>query len=77
MQLGLVDQLPQLFSQLAMAAAGGFGSHLHGDRIEARVVAIRVAPDQRFDLCSISHDILEEQLPKELQPSTIAAPELP
>jgi hypothetical protein len=55
MQFGFVHQLAKVLGELPVPTPGRFGGHLHGNRIEARVVSIRVASNQRFDLCCVCH----------------------
>src|SRR3569623_733925 len=49
-RLQLVNQLPHLGRELSVAAASGLRGHLDGDRVEARVVAFRMAAEKRFHL---------------------------
>ena len=51
----LIDQVPQVLSEVRLAAAGGAGGYLQRDGVEARVVALGVALDQRFELIRVSH----------------------
>jgi hypothetical protein len=44
----LIDQLAQLLGELAVTAPRRLRRYLHGDRVEARVVAIGVATDERL-----------------------------
>ena len=56
--LHLIDEVTQLLGELAVTCARRLRGHLHRDRVEPRVVAIGVAPDQRLDLVSGRHDLL-------------------
>jgi len=44
----MVKQVPQLLSELGMAISCCLGSHLDRDRVETFIVAICVAPNERF-----------------------------
>ena len=56
--LGAVDELAKLLGEVAVAAARGLGGDLHGHRVEARVVALRVRAYQRLDLVGLGHAVL-------------------
>lgn len=55
--LDLVDQVAKLMSEFAVAAPGGLGRHLPRDGVEAGVVSLGVASDQRFGLVGGGHGV--------------------
>ncbi len=53
--LRAVYELAQFLRELPMPIPGRPSRNLHGDRIEARVISLRMALDESFDLVCLGH----------------------
>jgi hypothetical protein len=53
--LDLIDQLAKFLRELAMTTPRRLRRDLQGDRVEARIVPLGMAPDQSFDLVGRCH----------------------
>ena len=54
-RLRFVDELAQLYSKAPMTTSRSLGGDLHGDRIEAVFIALRMGADEGFHLFSGRH----------------------
>jgi hypothetical protein len=53
----VVHEFAEILGQPAATAARFLGRHLHGDSIEARVVTLGVASNQRLELICLGHGV--------------------